>query len=136
MRKVLLVLWRIWFYLLCMVPILLLFPSLVVFVILPNGYKHLYWVARHIWAPFVLFGMGFWYTPQPLALWSHGNSYSTDFSIYTDCFSRPRRSCGRNKSFNGRSSSNPACFSLANLLERFFSTNATRDSQRISTRLY
>ncbi len=60
MRKVLLVLWRIWFYLLCMVPILLLFPSLVVFVILPNGYKHLYWVARNIWAPFVLFGMGFW----------------------------------------------------------------------------
>jgi len=43
-----------------MVPILLLFPFLVVFVILPNGYKHLYWVARHIWAPFVLFGMGFW----------------------------------------------------------------------------
>ena len=43
-----------------MVPILILFPSLVVFVILPNGYKHLYWVARHIWAPFVLFGMGFW----------------------------------------------------------------------------
>lgn len=43
-----------------MVPILLLFIPLGIFVIVPNGYKHLYWVARNIWAPFVLFGMGFW----------------------------------------------------------------------------
>lgn len=60
MRKVLLVLWRIWFYLLGAVPVVLFFIPLSLFLILPNGYRYVYWVARNIWAPFVLFGMGFW----------------------------------------------------------------------------
>ena len=60
MRKVLLVLWRIWFYLLGGVPVVLFFIPLSLFLILPNGYRYVYWVARNIWAPFVLFGMGFW----------------------------------------------------------------------------
>ena len=59
MRKVILVLWRIWFYILCTVPVLILFVPLALFVTIPNGFKYLYWIARNIWAPFVLFGMGF-----------------------------------------------------------------------------
>jgi len=60
MGKVLLILWRIWFYLLCTAPVLILFIPLAFFVTIPNGYKYLYWIARNIWSPFVLFGMGFW----------------------------------------------------------------------------
>jgi len=60
MAKGLLVIWRIWFYFLCMIPVFLLFIPLVLFVTIPNGYRYLYWIARNIWAPFVLFGMGFW----------------------------------------------------------------------------
>ena len=28
--------------------------------VLPNGYRYVFWVARNIWSPFVLFGSGFW----------------------------------------------------------------------------
>jgi len=28
--------------------------------VLPNGYRYLFWVARNIWAPIVLLGSGFW----------------------------------------------------------------------------
>ena len=59
MRKVLLILWRIWFYVLSAFPVILLFIPLAIFLLLPNGYRHLYWVARNIWSPFVLIGMGF-----------------------------------------------------------------------------
>ena len=59
MRKVLLILWRIWFYALSAFPVILLFIPLAIFLLLPYGYKYLYWVARNIWSPFVLFGMGF-----------------------------------------------------------------------------
>ena len=59
MRKVLLILLRIWFYDLSDFPVILLFVPLAIFLLLPNGYKYLYWVARNIWSPFVLFGMGF-----------------------------------------------------------------------------
>ena len=59
MRKVLLILWRIWFYALSAFPVVLLFIPLAIFLLLPNGYKYLYWVARNLWSPFVLFGMGF-----------------------------------------------------------------------------
>ncbi len=83
-----------------------------------------------------LFGVGFWNPPQPLALWTHGNSYRTDFGLHADCLSRPRRSCGRSQSFNGRGSSNSTGLTVANLLERFFSADATRNRQRVSARLY
>ncbi len=59
MRKVLLILWRIWFYVLSAFPVILLFIPLAIFLLVPNGYRYLYWVARNIWSPFVLIGMGF-----------------------------------------------------------------------------
>ena len=60
MRKVLLVLWRIWFYFIAATPVIILFFPLALILVLPSGYRYLFWVARNIWAPFVLFGTGFW----------------------------------------------------------------------------
>ena len=58
-QKALLKLWRVWFYTLAAIPVLVLFPLLALLVLLPNTYGILFWIARNIWAPFVLFGMGF-----------------------------------------------------------------------------
>ena len=60
MKKTLLVLWRIWFYLLTAIPVILLFPILAIVLFFPNGYWFLFWIARNIWSPFVLLGTGFW----------------------------------------------------------------------------
>lgn len=60
MKKVLLVLWRGWFYFLAAIPVIVLFIPLAFFVLLPNGYRYVFWIARNVWAPFVLLGMGFW----------------------------------------------------------------------------
>jgi 1-acyl-sn-glycerol-3-phosphate acyltransferase len=58
-KRVLLKIWRVWFYFLAALPVLVLFPFLAVLVLLPNTYGILFWIARNLWAPFVLFGMGF-----------------------------------------------------------------------------
>ena len=60
MRKIALVLWRIWFYTLTAIPVLVFFIPLAILLLFPNGYRYVFWVERNIWAPFVLFGMGFW----------------------------------------------------------------------------
>ena len=60
MKKTLLVLWRIWFFLLTAIPVTLLFPILAIALFFPNGYWFLFWIARNIWSPFVLLGTGFW----------------------------------------------------------------------------
>jgi len=59
MRKFLTVLWRIWFYLLAAVPVILLFPLLASLLLFPKGYRPFFWIARNIWSRFVLLGMGF-----------------------------------------------------------------------------
>jgi 1-acyl-sn-glycerol-3-phosphate acyltransferase len=59
-KKVLLILWRIWFYTLAAFPVVLLFLPLASLLLLPNGYRYFFWIARNIWARFVLFGTGFW----------------------------------------------------------------------------
>lgn len=59
-RRIPFFLWRLWFGILAMVPILILFPLLFILVIIPKGYPYLFWIARNIWAPFILFGMGFY----------------------------------------------------------------------------
>ena len=58
--RFLIVLWRIWFYLLSAVPVVVLFPLLALLLVLPNGYRPFFWIARNIWSRFVLLGMGFW----------------------------------------------------------------------------
>ncbi len=58
--KFLLVIWRIWFYFLTSIPVILLSPIWLVSLFVPNGYSFIFWLARNLWAPFVLFGCGFY----------------------------------------------------------------------------
>lgn len=53
--------WRIWFYILMAIPILVLFPFLFASILTESGYPYFFKIAR-IWAKFILFGMGFRYT--------------------------------------------------------------------------
>jgi len=52
--------WRIWFYVLMLVIILIMFPLLVASIISEKGYPYFFKLSR-IWAKGVLFGMGFHY---------------------------------------------------------------------------
>ncbi|WP_369765902.1 lysophospholipid acyltransferase family protein [Flavobacterium sp. WC2429] len=53
-------LWRIWFYVLMAIPILIMFPFLVASILTEKGYPYFFKMAR-IWAKFILYGMGFYY---------------------------------------------------------------------------
>ncbi|NJB71548.1 1-acyl-sn-glycerol-3-phosphate acyltransferase [Saonia flava] len=50
--------YRIWFYILVAIPIFLFFPLLFVFSISEKTYPQFFWLARNIWANFILYGMG------------------------------------------------------------------------------
>lgn len=52
------VLYRIWFYVLVALPILILFPILIVSILKESWYPYFFKLAR-IWARFILIGMGF-----------------------------------------------------------------------------
>ncbi|OHT46538.1 lysophospholipid acyltransferase family protein [Flavobacterium tructae] len=54
------VLWRVWFYILMAIPILIMLPFLLVSIASEKGYPYFFKMAR-IWAKFILFGMGFYY---------------------------------------------------------------------------
>lgn len=54
------VLWRIWFYVVMAIPILVMFPFLIASILTESGYPYFFKMAR-IWAKFILFGMGFYY---------------------------------------------------------------------------
>lgn len=51
-------LYRIWFYILVSVPIIIFFPFLLATAISEKWYPRFFWLARNIWAKPVLFGMG------------------------------------------------------------------------------
>jgi 1-acyl-sn-glycerol-3-phosphate acyltransferase len=51
-------LYRAWFFVLAAIPIILFFPILIVLALIPKGFPVIYWFARNLWAPLVLFGMG------------------------------------------------------------------------------
>jgi len=52
--------WRVWFYILMAIPILIMFPFLVASILTDSGYPYFFKMAR-VWAKFILFGMGFYY---------------------------------------------------------------------------
>ena len=52
-------LWRIWFYILLIVPIVIMLPVLIVFTTSEKFYPQ-YFVCSRIWAKCILYGMGFW----------------------------------------------------------------------------
>lgn len=67
-------LWRIWFYVLIMLPILILFPILVILVISDKTYPQFYKVAR-FWGKIILLGMGFYYKIETEQKLEKGKSY-------------------------------------------------------------
>lgn len=52
--------WRVWFYVLMAIPILIMFPFLVASILTESGYPYFFRMAR-IWSKIILFGMGFYY---------------------------------------------------------------------------
>ena len=58
LRKIAQALYRIWFYILVAIPILLFFPFLLLFTASERTYPQFFWLARNIWASFILYGMG------------------------------------------------------------------------------
>jgi 1-acyl-sn-glycerol-3-phosphate acyltransferase len=52
--------WRVWFYVCMAIPILVMFPFLVLSILTESSYPYFFKMAR-IWAKFILFGMGFYY---------------------------------------------------------------------------
>jgi len=57
-KNILILIWRIWFYLIMGVPIIIMFPILLVFTSREQWYPQFFVVAR-FWAKIVLFGSGF-----------------------------------------------------------------------------
>ncbi|OXA94715.1 lysophospholipid acyltransferase family protein [Flavobacterium hercynium] len=68
------VLWRIWFYILMAIPILIMLPFLVASILTERGYPYFFKMAR-IWARVILFGMGFYYTIKREEKLVKGKSY-------------------------------------------------------------
>lgn len=68
------VLWRVWFYILMTIPILLMFPFLVLSILTESGYPYFFKMAR-IWARIILFGMGFYYKIDKEQAMNLGKSY-------------------------------------------------------------
>lgn len=57
-RCLLMLLYRIWFYVLVSVPILVFFPVLLLLTTSERLYPQFFWVARNMWACPILYGMG------------------------------------------------------------------------------
>ncbi|MEO1009809.1 MAG: lysophospholipid acyltransferase family protein [Bacteroidota bacterium] len=51
-------LYRIWFYVLVALPIIIFFPFLLLFTLSENTYPQFFWMARNLWAVPILYGMG------------------------------------------------------------------------------
>jgi 1-acyl-sn-glycerol-3-phosphate acyltransferase len=68
------VIWRIWFYMLMAIPILIMFPFLVISILTESGYSYFFKMAR-IWAKVILFGMGFRYKVNQEAVLETKTSY-------------------------------------------------------------
>ncbi|SCY18147.1 lysophospholipid acyltransferase family protein [Flavobacterium caeni] len=67
-------LWRIWFYVLIAVPILVMLPFLLLSIAKEKWYPYFFIMAR-IWAKFILYGMGFYYTVKKEQEPETGKSY-------------------------------------------------------------
>ncbi|MBI6120955.1 1-acyl-sn-glycerol-3-phosphate acyltransferase [Salegentibacter sp. F60176] len=74
MRSILIILWRIWFYILLVIPILLMLPVLLVFSSAERFYPKFYFCAR-IWAKCILYGMGFYPEVERMQQLDPGKNY-------------------------------------------------------------
>lgn len=51
-------LYRIWFYILVTIPIIIFGPILLILTISEKTYPQFFWIARNVWASVILYGMG------------------------------------------------------------------------------
>ncbi|WP_209401049.1 1-acyl-sn-glycerol-3-phosphate acyltransferase [Pseudozobellia sp. WGM2] len=58
LKKIGYTLYRIWFYILVALPILIFFPFLLISTLSEKWYPYFFWLARNLWAKPILFGMG------------------------------------------------------------------------------
>ena len=59
-KSALIFLWRIWFYILMVVPILIMLPVLIVFTSSEKFYPQ-YFICARIWSKIIVYGMGFYF---------------------------------------------------------------------------
>ena len=67
-------LWRIWFYIMMGIPIIIMLPFLVVSILKEKWYPYFFIMAR-IWAKAILFGSGFYYRVEREQELESGKSY-------------------------------------------------------------
>jgi 1-acyl-sn-glycerol-3-phosphate acyltransferase len=67
-------LWRIWFYIMMGIPIIIMFPFLVISILKEKWYPYFFIMAR-IWAKMALFGTGFYYKIEREQEFEANNSY-------------------------------------------------------------
>ncbi|MDO6818214.1 1-acyl-sn-glycerol-3-phosphate acyltransferase [Zobellia sp. 1_MG-2023] len=58
LKKIGYTLYRIWFYILVALPILIFFPFLLLTTLSEKWYPQFFWLARNLWATPILYGMG------------------------------------------------------------------------------
>ena len=73
-RKILITLWRVWFYILIAMPIIVMFPFLLLFTSKEKYYPQFFFLAR-VWAKIILYGMGFYPFVKKLETPQKGKSY-------------------------------------------------------------
>ena len=73
-RYILWALWRVWFYILMGVPIIVLSPLLILSILSEKTYPQFFLLAK-LWARIILFGMGFWYRIEREQQMVKGKSY-------------------------------------------------------------
>ncbi len=73
-RKILITLWRVWFYILIAMPIIVMFPFLLLFTSKEKYYPQFFFLAR-VWAKIILYGMGFYPIVKKLETPQKGKSY-------------------------------------------------------------
>lgn len=73
-KYILWILWRVWFYILMGVPIIVLSPLLMLSILSEKTYPQFFILAR-LWARFILFGMGFPYRVEREQQLEKGKSY-------------------------------------------------------------
>jgi 1-acyl-sn-glycerol-3-phosphate acyltransferase len=68
------IVYRIWFYILVTLPILILFPILLISILKESWYPHFFKLAR-VWATIILYGMGFYPIIKKETEYKRGASY-------------------------------------------------------------
>jgi 1-acyl-sn-glycerol-3-phosphate acyltransferase len=73
-KKIFWAVWRVWFYVVMLIPILIMLPFLVASILTERGYPYFFKMSR-IWAKCVLFGMGFYYKVEKTQKLDRKKSY-------------------------------------------------------------